>query len=172
MTESTPTGTGSNEGSNKMKKFSHNTGNAGVFMKGDAMKCEAMVPGMDKSNVFVYGQGSQVDKCLKTRKAFTNWVGTSKDCSNAMCTHLTKGTEPKFEEPAEPTPPAAGGSIAKPQMERHTIKLKKCITDEEEWTESKGRLFRTVFQLCAPALQDKLDGDTKCEDLEKNHDVN
>ena len=50
--------------------------------------------------------------------------------------------------------------------------MKKCIADEEEWTKSKGRLFRTVFQLCTPALQNKLEGDTKYENLETNHDVN
>ena len=52
------------------------------------------------------------------------------------------------------------------------MKLRKCLSDEEDWEESKGRLFRTIAQLCTIALQNKLESKAKCSGLKRECDVN
>ena len=101
-----------------------------------------------------------------------DWVGTSKECKNSMHDYLTEGTEPEFKEPEEPTPAREGDPISKPQMEKYSIKLRKYLSDEEDWEESKGRLFRTIVQLCTIALQNKLESEVEHSDLKRKCDVN
>ena len=46
------------------------------------------------------------------------------------------------------------------------------MEDKEKWNESKGILFRTVMQMCAPAMKHKLESDTKFEALQDDNNVN
>ena len=170
MSDSTPT-EGSNGGSNhkeKKQQFSK----PGVTPGMTDARLESMVTGLDKSIRFVYGSPHQIEKFLRARKAIVDWVGTSKEYKNSMHDYLTEGTEPEFKEPEEPTPAREGDPISKPQMEKHSIKLRKCLSDEEDWEESKGRSFRTIVQLCTIALQNKLESEAKCSDLKRECDVN
>ena len=52
------------------------------------------------------------------------------------------------------------------------MKLQKMIDDEEEWLESKGRLFRTVLSLRSRPLRNMMEGDKKYSKLLEDHDVN
>ena len=133
---------------------------------------DAMVPGMDETNAFVCGSDNQVEQCITARKKLADWVGTCKDCKNAMVHCPKSKTVPTFAEPTPPKPDAEGGTMPKPQMERYTIKLRKVWDDEEQWEESRGRLFRTVLSICTTPLRNKLEGDTKFNDLEKDCNVN
>ena len=135
-------------------------------------RSESMAPGLDKSIVFVCGSLHQIEKFLRARKTIVDWVGTSKEHKNSMHDCLTEGTEPELKEPEEPRPAKEGDPISKPQMEKCSIELRKCLSDEEDWEESKGGSFRTIVQLCTIALQNKLESEAKCSDLKKKCDVN
>ena len=52
------------------------------------------------------------------------------------------------------------------------MKLSKCLSAEEDWEESKGRLSRTFLQLCTPTLKNKPMGEAKFSHLEGNCHVN
>ena len=168
MTESTPTDP--QQGNNKKKKQQFSK--PGVIPGMTDARLESMVPGLDKSIMFVCGSPHQIEKFLRARKAIVDWVGTSKEYKNSMHDYLTEGTEPEFKEPEEPTPAREGDPISKPQMEKYSIKLRKYLSDEEDWEESKGRLFRTIVQLCTIALQNKLESKAKHSDLKRKCDVN
>ena len=79
-------------------------------------------------------------------------------------------TVPTFAEPTPPKPDAEGGTTPKPLMEC-TIKSRKVWDDEDQWEESRGRLFRTILSICTAPLCNKLAGESKFSDLEKDHDV-
>ena len=97
-------------------------------------KFEAMVPGLDKNNIFVYGQAGQADRYIKSRKGLIEWVGTTKEYKNVMYAYLTKKEEPTFIEPTEPT----GDNVTTAQLEKYKMKLRKQMDEEEEWLEAKG----------------------------------
>ena len=175
MSESTPTG-GSN-GSNPHHHNNNNNCSANSTANGKKKRqkfprndptdlCEgidfdqfdAMVPGMDKTNAFVCGSDNQVEQHITARKKLADWVGTCKDYKNAMVHCLKSKTVPTFAEPTPPKPDSEGGTTPKPQMERCTIKLQKNWDNEEQWEESRGRLFRTILSICTAPLRNKLEG--------------
>ena len=146
MSDSTPTDPQQGNGNSKMKKQQFSK--PGVIPGMTDARLESMAPGLDKSIMFVYGSPHQIEKFLRARKAIVDWVGTSKECKKSMLDCLTEGTEPEFTEPEEPTPAKEGDPISKPQMEKCSMKLRKFLSDEEDWEESKGGSFRTEKTSC------------------------
>ena len=132
---------------------------------------EANLPGMSKENVFLYGVAGQVERYLKSVRGLIDWVGASKEYKNIMSTYLMKKEEPTFDEPDEPEP-SKEGNISMAKMERYKMQLRKQMDDQDEWNESKGRLFRTTINLCSRPLRNKLESDKKFTKLEEAHDVN
>ena len=107
----TPTDGSNDGGSNKKKKKKQQFSKPGVIPGMTDARLESMVPGLDKSTMFVYGSPHQIEKFLRAKKAIVDWVGTSEECKNSMHDHLTEGTEPEFKEPEEPAPAKEGEPI-------------------------------------------------------------
>ena len=123
---------------------------------------------MSKENVFLYGVAGQVERFLQSSRGLIDWVGASKEYKNIMSTYLIRKHEPTFDEP---TPPK-GDKPTMAELERYKMQLRKQMDDQEEWIESKGRLFRTTINLCSRPLRNKLESDKKYQLLQDNHDIN
>ena len=116
---------------------------------------DILVPGLPRHNIFVCGEKNQVDRYIKARKCLIDWVGTSKDYKNVMHAYLLTKEEPTFDDPAEPTGPDAN-PVTTAQLEKCKFQLRKMDDQREEWLEAKGRLYRTIEQLCITPLQNKV----------------
>ena len=166
----------SSQGNGKTSKPFQSHKNTGVYSnnnnQNNSNRFEANLPGMYKDNIFVYGVNGQVERYLKSRRGLIEWVGMSKEYRNAMSIYLIKKVEPTFDEPEEPKPAKEGNAVSTAQMERYKMKLRRSLDDSDEWTESKGRLFRTTITLCSRPLKNKLESNDKYQDLVDNHDVN
>ena len=131
---------------------------------------DILVPGLPKHNIFVCGEKNQVDRYIKARKGLIDWVGTSKDYKNVMHSYLLTKDEPTFDDPDEPTGTDAN-PVTTAQLEKYKFQLRKIDDKREEWLEAKGRLCRTVEQLCVIPLQNKVHDHPRCGEVQKKHDI-
>ena len=139
------------------------TGIPGVDDGGSQFK--ANLTDMPSDNVFVYGTPGQVAQFLKAEKGLREWIG--RNSTNEMYTYIKEGTEPTFTEPVEPS----GDAISTAKMEKYKMQLKMSMEKKERYQQDKGRLFRSIHSLCSPALQHKLEANTKYKELEENHNI-
>ena len=111
-----------------------------------------------------------MDRYIKARKGLIDWVGTSKDYKNVMHAYLLTKEEPTFDDPTEPTGTDAN-PVTTAQLEKYKFQLRKMDDQREEWLEAKGRLYRTMEQLCITPLQNKVYNHPRYEEVQKKHDI-
>ena len=142
------------------------TGTTGV--EGGGSKFKATLPDMPPDNVFMCGNHAQVPQFVKAEKGLREWIG--RNSTNEMYNYIKDGTEPTFTEPAEPTADK-GEKISPAKMEKYKMQLKMSMEKKEKFEQDKGRLFRSITSLCTPALQQKLEANSKYNTLEGTHNI-
>ena len=130
---------------------------------------KANLPDMPADNVFVFGQPGQVSQFLKAEKGLFDWIG--RNSTNEMFNYIKKGVAPTFPEPKEPAGDKPDDKPSTAQLEKYKMQLKMSMEKEEKFTQDKGRLFRSIKSLCSPALQHKLEANTKYPPLDDAHDL-
>ena len=110
---------------------------------------KAHVDGLHENNVFTLGTSNDIERFLRSKKGFIEYVGICKDYNNDMARYLLKGVEPDYKDPPEPQPVPPATTVTSAQLKRYEIKCQLMDKLSHAWKEMKGRGFRTLKQLCA-----------------------
>ena len=117
-----------------------------------------------KGYVFSYGGPGQVDQYLKTLKAFDYYFGT--EWGPVIRTLVMEGTDPIYEEPAEPERTATVGAL-----EKYRMKIRIILEQQEKFAKQKGQVFYIILGQCTPTMKAKLESLQHFPTLKSTSDV-
>jgi hypothetical protein len=117
-----------------------------------------------RGHIFTYGNKTQTDKYLKTRKALGEYVGTK--YGRRMWCLVVKKKEAEFPDPDDP-----GEDATRAQLEKFKMLLRVNIEDEKKYREDKALVFRLILGQCTTTMRNKIEAAGKYAALEDNDDV-
>ena len=117
-----------------------------------------------KGLVFSYGGPGQVDQYLRTVKGLEYYFGT--EWGPEYRNLVIDGTDPTYEEPAEPDRTATVGAL-----ERYRAEIRMILEQQQKFKKKKGQVFYIILGQCTPTMKAKLESLQNFPTLKSTNDV-